>query len=134
MIESVLPEYPESAEVQINDLSSGIFNMFLGIGQVAGPLFGSIVSKQVGFRLTCDLVALICLLFSIAYYIVTDGAHAMRKSRWIHVAPEDEMTVLNKSCVPLQTGVRIPCNSSTTSLHSRYRVRSHLSVSGVSQQ
>jgi hypothetical protein len=43
MIESVLPLYPESAEPRINDLSSGIFNMFLGIGQVCGPLFGSIV-------------------------------------------------------------------------------------------
>jgi MFS family permease len=83
MIESVLPLYPESAESQINDISSGIFNMFLGIGQVAGPLFGSIVSKYLGFRMTCDLVAVICLLFSISYYVFTDGAEAMRKSKWI---------------------------------------------------
>ena len=32
MIESVLPLYPADCEGQINDLSSGIFNMFLGIG------------------------------------------------------------------------------------------------------
>jgi MFS family permease len=114
MIESVLPLYPDSAESQINDISSGMFNMFLGIGQVAGPLFGSIVSKKLGFRMTCDLVAVICLVFSICYYVFTDGAEAMRKSKWIHVAPEDELLVLNKSCVPM-SGYRVPCNQSTTS-------------------
>ena len=85
MIESVIPLYPESAESQINDLSSGIFNMFLGIGQVMGPLFGSIVSKNLGFRMTCDLVAVICLLFSMCYYVFADGAEAMRKSKWVQV-------------------------------------------------
>ena len=85
MIESVIPLYPESAESQINDLSSGIFNMFLGIGQVMGPLFGAIVSKNLGFRMTCDLVAVICLLFSMCYYVFADGAEAMRKSKWVQV-------------------------------------------------
>jgi len=34
MIESIieLEIYPESAEFEINNISSGIFNMFLGIG------------------------------------------------------------------------------------------------------
>ena len=32
MIESVLPEFPMEAETSINDVSSGLFNMFLGIG------------------------------------------------------------------------------------------------------
>ena len=32
MIDSVLPLYPESAEVEINNISSGMFNMFLGLG------------------------------------------------------------------------------------------------------
>jgi|TARA_B110000285_G_scaffold208023_1_gene247878 hypothetical protein len=32
MIESVLSEYPEECENQINDIISGMFNMFLGFG------------------------------------------------------------------------------------------------------
>ena len=32
MIESVLSEYPEECENQINDIISGLFNMFLGFG------------------------------------------------------------------------------------------------------
>ena len=41
MIETVIPLYPESCESQINDISSGLFNMFLGLGQIIGPLFGA---------------------------------------------------------------------------------------------
>lgn len=43
MVESVIPLYPGQEET-INDLSSGLFNMFLGIGQVIGPLFGALVT------------------------------------------------------------------------------------------
>ena len=32
MIESVVPHFPEDAEAEINNISSGMFNMFLGIG------------------------------------------------------------------------------------------------------
>jgi len=49
MIESVMPLYPASAETEINNISSGMFNMFLGIGQIFGPLFGSIVTKATNF-------------------------------------------------------------------------------------
>jgi len=32
MIECVLPYYPASAEAEINNISAGLFNMFLGLG------------------------------------------------------------------------------------------------------
>ena len=73
MIESVLPEYPMEAETQINDISSGIFNMFLGLGQIIGPMFGATVTQLIGFETCCDIVAMICLLYSILYYLFADG-------------------------------------------------------------
>mmetsp|Transcript_16097 Transcript_16097/g.27194 ORF Transcript_16097/g.27194 Transcript_16097/m.27194 type:complete len:149 (+) Transcript_16097:1309-1755(+) len=73
MIEAVLPEYPPEAEIEINDISSGIFNMFLGIGQIAGPLFGSLMTRSYGYKACCDCVSIICLLFSILYYTCADG-------------------------------------------------------------
>lgn len=41
MIESAVNEFDESQEIKINDLSSGIFNAFLGFGQIMGPLYGT---------------------------------------------------------------------------------------------
>ena len=49
MIDSVSPFYDESAFTQINDLSSGIFTMFIGIGQVIAPIIGSYINERYGF-------------------------------------------------------------------------------------
>ena len=72
MIESALPLYPTQV-AEVNDLASGLFNTFLGIGQVLGPLFGSLMTKYFGYRYCCDVVALICLVYAVAYYIICDG-------------------------------------------------------------
>ena len=95
MIESVLPLYPESAETQINDISSGIFNMFLGIGQIIGPLYGSIVTAEYGFRYCCDLVSIICLVFAISYYVLADGQEAIQNSRWTNNLQTSDYDSLN---------------------------------------
>lgn len=88
MIESVIKEYPPESELRINDLSSGIFNMFLGIGQILGPLYGSYMTETHGYRYTCDVVSVICLTFSMVYYTLCDGQEAFRNSRWEN-DPED---------------------------------------------
>ena len=72
MIESVLDYYP-GEETEVNDISSGVFNMFLGIGQVSGPIFGSLIANRFGFRVCCDYVAIVSLLFGILYFIFTNG-------------------------------------------------------------
>lgn len=81
MIESVIPHYPGQEET-INDLSSGLFNMFLGIGQVIGPLFGAIVTDMYGYKQCADTVAILSLLFAVLYYIFAEGKDALVTSRW----------------------------------------------------
>ena len=81
MIESVIHKYPDD-EFLINDLSSGIFNCFLGIGQISGPLYGSLMTEHAGFRLTADYVAFILLGFSVIYFFFGSGWSAFRDSRW----------------------------------------------------
>ena len=49
MIASVTPHFPKESTGQINDKACGLFNMFLGIGQVAGPIYGSLVTANIGF-------------------------------------------------------------------------------------
>ena len=88
MIESTLPLYPKSAETLINDRSCGLFNMFLGIGQVVGPIYGSTITKMYGFRIMCDLVSIGCLVYGIIYYVFGNGRIAFIKSRWEEISPE----------------------------------------------
>eukprot|EP00347_Sterkiella_histriomuscorum_P019495 403341410 len=81
MINSVADKYPYN-ETQVNDLSSAIFNCFLGIGQISGPLFGSIMTEYFNFRLTSDYVAVICLAFALIYFVFGQGYSAFRDSEW----------------------------------------------------
>ena len=77
MVESSLPLYP-GQETEVNNLSSGIFNSFLGFGQVLAPTYGSFVSEAVGFRLTADIVAITCLVFAVVYFAIAGGPEAFK--------------------------------------------------------
>ena len=77
MVESTIPLYP-GQEREINDLSSGIYNSFLGFGQVIAPAYGSFVTEAIGFRMTADIVAILCLVFAISYFFLAGGLAAFR--------------------------------------------------------
>jgi hypothetical protein len=109
MIETVLPLYPESCESQINDISSGLFNMFLGLGQIIGPLFGAQVTEVYGFKTCCDLVAIICLSFSMIYYVFGGGNEAFSKSRWR--TAENNGSEERDCIVPMAGGIHSPCSN-----------------------
>lgn len=80
MIDAAIEKYPDQ-EYLINDLSSGIFNSFLGFGQIIGPLYGSLMTSKYGFRLACDYLAIFCLCFSFIYFTMGDGIGAFKESR-----------------------------------------------------
>ena len=91
MIESVVPHFPEDAEAEINNISSGMFNMFLGIGQIMGPMYGAIVTTKYDFRFCSDSVSMISLIFSIIYYIFGNGKEAFKLSRWVELPTFSEV-------------------------------------------
>mmetsp|Transcript_33466 Transcript_33466/g.51392 ORF Transcript_33466/g.51392 Transcript_33466/m.51392 type:complete len:159 (+) Transcript_33466:508-984(+) len=64
--------------------------MFLGIGQIIGPMFGASVSAWVGFKTCCDIVGMICLLYSMLYYISADGQRAIKNSKWRNLQQTEE--------------------------------------------
>ena len=78
MVEAMKPKFPKEQERLVNDYSSGIFNSFLGFGQVLAPIYGSTVTASLGFRLTADIVAIICFVFGILYFLLGDGLEAFR--------------------------------------------------------
>ena len=71
------------------------------------------MTKIVGFKLTCDIVAIICLLFSILYYVMADGQQALNRSKWVNVSPDDEFLYLNKQVIPMG-GVLTPISNASS--------------------
>jgi len=78
--------------------------MFLGIGQVIGPLYGAIITEKFGFQVCTDSISIICLVFAIVYYIMTDGKTALTQSKWANISIE-QMTIptapMPGICTPL---------------------------------
>jgi hypothetical protein len=62
------------------DISSGLSNSLVGVGQVSGPVFASAFSKYYGFRATCDVVAIMSLVVGVTYLVIADGFSAFRRS------------------------------------------------------
>ena len=73
MIDSAKNKYPMSSTNDINDISAGLFNMFLGIGQICGPVYSSTMAYKFGYRTCCDSVAYVSLGFGIMYFLCTRG-------------------------------------------------------------
>ena len=71
MVESATEKFPQSKQNDINDISSGLFNMFLGIGQIIGPIISSTLTKAYGFKTGCDAIAVISFVFGIVYFMCT---------------------------------------------------------------
>ena len=67
--------YPGNEEYNTN-YCSGIFNSFLGFGQVSGPLFGTNLNTVIGFRYTQDIVALMNYTFCVLYFVFGGGIAA----------------------------------------------------------
>lgn len=78
MVEAMKPKFPKSQEREVNDYSSGIFGSILGLGQVLAPMYGSTMTTAVGFRMTSDIVAIICIVFALIYFFCGDGVEAFK--------------------------------------------------------
>jgi MFS family permease len=59
----------EKQKSRLADFSSGLLNSFLGVGQLVGPIYASVASHNVGYRLTCDGVALMALALGVLYLV-----------------------------------------------------------------
>jgi MFS family permease len=79
LVESSLPYFP-GQEKQVNTMCSGLFNSFMGIGQFISPLYGSIVTDRIGFRLTTDFAAVIGFVFFIIYFVFADVGQVVQMS------------------------------------------------------
>ena len=72
--------YPDADLEHANNLLSGLFNCWFGIGQALGPLFGSVIYQTIGFRALCDITAGISVAVSILYFIFGEGCQAISQT------------------------------------------------------
>ena len=68
MVETANKYYPNQQR-KVNNMSSGIFNTFLGLGEVIGPLFGASMCEKISFRKTSDIIALICVAYALVFFL-----------------------------------------------------------------
>ena len=89
---SLVPLFPEivqavkeSPEIQNSGISqerlydnlSSIYNIAFGIGNVMGPIMGSELTYNYGFRSCTDILAMVSILICSIYFIVSDGSNVM---------------------------------------------------------
>ena len=69
MINDAVEGYPKQKN-EVTDMSSGIFNSMLGIGQMLGPIYGSNITNVFNFRIWADSVGLVNVIYGIVFLIV----------------------------------------------------------------
>ena len=57
--------------MKLYDISSGLFNAVLGMGQVLGPIYATWATELWGFAYCCDYIAIGSLAIGICYLIFT---------------------------------------------------------------
>ena len=72
MITAASVHYPGRI-IEVTDVSAGVFNSGLGLGQVLGPIFGSYVTQAIDFRNCSDLVGLLLIGYVVIYFLLGDG-------------------------------------------------------------
>lgn len=72
VIERKHPELTEKQKAHLTEVTTGLLTSILGMGQITGPVYSAAFAKRFGFRLTCDVVAIGCLVLVILYVTLTD--------------------------------------------------------------
>ncbi|CAI2367531.1 unnamed protein product [Moneuplotes crassus] len=62
----------DSESEGINDMCSGLFNMFFALGEIFGPMIGNLVFSICDFPTICDALGLICMIFAVIYFLTCD--------------------------------------------------------------
>lgn len=68
---------------KLNDLASGLVNSAYAFGSIFAPILGGFFNDRVGFRLTCDIFAMLTLVYCLIYFLVNVLPHIMKKKALI---------------------------------------------------
>ncbi|CAI2367149.1 unnamed protein product [Moneuplotes crassus] len=71
MIEAAKGRTDSASEV-LNDMCSGLFNMFFALGEIFGPMIGNLVFSLWSFAGMCDVLGVGCVIFAVVYFLSCD--------------------------------------------------------------
>ena len=77
----------------INDKASGLYASIYSIGQMLGPMVGSSLYESIGYRDTSDFLAVMCIVYSIIYFIFNVGLSVLKDDKII----KEEIQILRES-------------------------------------
>jgi hypothetical protein len=65
----------------LNDKASGIYCTFYSIGEILAPNIGSLIYDSSDFPTTCEIMALMALIYSVAYFTFNVGFNVFKKQK-----------------------------------------------------
>lgn len=65
----------------LNDKASGIYCSFFSLGEIMAPNVGSILYTHIGYRSTCDLLAISALVYALVYFFLNVGFNVFENDR-----------------------------------------------------
>ena len=81
MLAVIEHDLPELKGDELNNVASGYFNSFLGVGETVGPISASLLCEQFGFRTAFDIVACLILIYCICFLIYINESEVMQRVR-----------------------------------------------------
>ena len=68
MVEFANSNFP-GQENHVNNMSAGMFNTFMGLGEVIGTIYGALLFDHLGFRGVCDSISIICFSYALIFFL-----------------------------------------------------------------
>jgi len=72
--------WPGCDLMEANSLLSGIMICMVNVGLTVGSFLAGVIYQVVGFRVLCDIIGAMCLIFLIAYFIAANGCDALSQT------------------------------------------------------
>ena len=73
MMLAIKKTYPKCNFELAGNYASGLLNSGNNLGQIVGPFYGATTYAALNFRMTQDIMALICIAVSVLYFCLAEG-------------------------------------------------------------
>ena len=73
MMLAIKKKYPKCDFEVAGNYAGGLLNSVGNLGQIIGPLYGATTYAALNFRMTQDIMALLCITVSVLYFCLAEG-------------------------------------------------------------